>query len=132
MADTPDVQGFVDKAGVGDALERINDVSALLVGFTDPEDPDALLKAMGGNGLIGCMGELVVGLAMAQSSGIGRDSASGKYFMDLLSAPYNEMKGVLNALFIPPAANASDDISNFSAADLKNLGNAFLNPFASI
>jgi hypothetical protein len=132
MADTPDVQGFVDKAGVGDALERINDVSALLVGFTDPEDPDAILKAMGGNGLIGCMGELVVGLAMAQSSGIGRDSASGKYFMDLLAAPYNEMKGVLNALFIPPAANASDDISNFSAADLKNLGNAFLNPFASI
>ncbi len=115
------------------SLDRLNETAALINGYTDTDNPDALILSMvGGNGLVGCLTELVTGLATAESIGISDSSLSG-YVLDLLMSPVNEMKGLLNALFVPGATGtANDDWDIFNKANLKEIGQSFLNPFTAI
>lgn len=128
-----DLQGFAALQRGSEGLQRLNDTAALVNGFTDTDDPVAMFNSMvGGNGLVGCLTELVTGLLTAQFVGGYGDSSFGSYLLDLLLSPVNEMAGLLNALFIPGGAPPPDDFEFWSAANLNNMATAFLNPFTSI
>lgn len=128
-----DLGGFSALSRGSEALDRLNANAALINGFTDTDDPQALIASMvGGSGIVGCLTELVTGLVTAQYVGGYGDSAFGSYLLDLLISPINEFGGLLKALFIPGGAPVPDDFEFWSAANLKNIGQSFLNPFTSM
>ncbi|MFA6132472.1 MAG: hypothetical protein WC869_00495 [Phycisphaerae bacterium] len=128
-----DLQGFSALQQGSDALQRLSDNAALINGFTDTDDPQALIASMvGGSGLTGCLTELVTGLVTAQYVGGYGDSAFGAYLLDLLISPVAEFGSLLSALFIPGGSTVPDDFEFWSAANLQNIGQAFLNPFTSL
>lgn len=128
-----DLQGFAALQRRSEGLQRINDNAAVINGFTDTDDPTALINSMvGGSGLVGCLTELVTGLITAQYIGGYGDSAFGSYLLDLLVSPINEFGGLIKALFVPGGAPVPDDFEFWSAANLNNMKVAFLNPFTSM
>lgn len=128
-----DLEGFAALSRGNESLDRLNSTAAIINGFTDSDDPNALVNSMvGTNGLVGCLTELASGLITAQYVGGYGDSAFGTYLLDLLVSPVNEMAALFKALFIPGGSSTPDDFEFWSAANLKNIGSAFLNPFTSI
>jgi hypothetical protein len=128
-----DLQGFSALSQASEGLARLNDTAALVNGFTDTDDPTALINSMvGGSGLVGCLTELITGLVTAQYVGGYGDSAFGSYLLDLLISPIAEFGSLLSALFVPGGSTVPDDFEFWSAANLKNIAASFLNPFTSI
>jgi len=128
-----DLGGFSGLAKASEALDRLTAGAEVINGFTDTDNPEALITSMvGGSGLVGCLTELITGLVTAQYVGGYGDSAFGSYLLDLLVSPINEFAGLINALFIPGGAPVPDDFEFWSAANLKNMAASFLNPFTAI
>jgi hypothetical protein len=128
-----DLQGFAALQRGSEALQRLNNTASLINGFSDTDNPDALIKSMvGDSGLVGCLTELISGLATAQFVGGYGDSAFGTYLLDLLISPINEFGTLLESLFIPGGSPVPDDFAFWSAANLQNISASFMNPFTSI
>lgn len=128
-----DLDGFAAVSRGSEALDRFNSQAALINGFTDSDDPTAMINSMvGGSGLVGCLSELATGLVTAQYVGGYGDSSFGSYLIDLLTSPINEFGSLVRALFIPDATTSPDDFEYWSAVNLKTLSASFLNPMTSI
>lgn len=115
---------------IGDASDFLGSLNAVLNPLvSSPGLPQALAQGLL-PGLDTCLTQLVAGLALAQSSGLG-ESGSKQYILDAL---VNPVRDVLTELFVPDAAafEGMESFADYAQEFGEQLLQSLKNPIAAI